>query len=92
MTKILHDAMEGLRAMANEVEGLRREIARLAPKAEAYDTIVTILRVAVPRPAQGYGEDLAWRARKQADEIQTVLDEGRRHATAKATPDVDEEA
>jgi hypothetical protein len=40
---------------------LRAQIAALQPRADAYDNIATLLRVAVPRQSQGAGEDLAWR-------------------------------
>lgn len=56
---------------AEEIEMLRRKIDRLEPAAEAYHAICAILRL-LPVPAQGYGEDVAYRLRKQAEELRAV--------------------
>lgn len=52
----------------NEIVGLRREIAELAPKAHAYDTIAAVTRMK-PAPEQGYTVDLAWRLAKAVEEL-----------------------
>lgn len=62
------DIVDMIERCIAEVEGLRRENDRLRPKAEAYDAIAAILGL-LPHPPQGYGEDIVWRLRKQADEL-----------------------
>jgi len=44
----------------NEIVGLRAHIARLEPKAEAYDNLAAVIRH-LPRPSVGMGEDVVWR-------------------------------
>lgn len=55
-----------------EITMLRAEIARLAPKADAYDTITSILGL-MPKPSQGHGVDIVWRLKKQADELRANI-------------------
>lgn len=53
---------EGIEMMTrckHEITALRAEIARLSPKADAYDNIATVLRL-LPRPSVGMGEDMVW--------------------------------
>lgn len=59
---------------ASEIESQRAKIAELAPKAEAYDLIRTILGL-LPRTQQGYGEDVAYMLRRRADELLKQGDE-----------------
>lgn len=68
------DAIQMMQRCREEIITLRRQIDRLAPKAEAYDAITAILGM-IPRPSQGYGEDLAWRLEKEIAEIQRRLAE-----------------
>lgn len=42
-----------------EIVSLRSVISHLQPKAEAYDNLVTVLRL-LPKPSIGMGEDLVW--------------------------------
>lgn len=56
-----------LRWAADEITMLRGINERLAPKAEAYDSIAAILRLLPQRP-MGMGEDLVWRIQKHLDE------------------------
>lgn len=66
----MHDkeAAEMMNRCVSEITSLRRQIDTLAPKADAYDSITTILRL-LPRPSQGYGEDLVWALKKRIDEL-----------------------
>ena len=49
---------------ASEIEALKAQNAR--DKCRAYDVLSTVVGL-LPLPPQGYGEDLAWRLRNQAD-------------------------
>lgn len=62
MTKA--EAIEMMNRCRNEIVTLRREIERLAPKAEAYDRIGAILNL-LPKPSIGYGEDVVWQLEKR---------------------------
>jgi hypothetical protein len=53
------ETIELLNQARNEIRGLRREIERLAPRAEAYDGIIRILDL-LPRRSQGASVDVAW--------------------------------
>lgn len=63
------EAIEMMQRCVHELEDNRRLVARLAPNAEAYEVIRDIIRM-VPKPSQGYGEDLVWRLKKKIDELQ----------------------
>lgn len=67
----MHDkqAIEMMERCIHEIEDLRRQVERLEPKAHAYDSVATVLRL-LPQPPQGYGEDLVWRLRKAIGELQ----------------------
>lgn len=58
------DHIQMMTRCAEEIEGLRRQIAHLEPKAHAYDQLSAVLAL-LPRPSQAYGEDLAWRLRSE---------------------------
>ena len=62
------DVVDMMLRCAEEIESLRRINVMLQPKAEAYDAIVAILGL-LPKQSQGYGEDLAWRLRKEASAL-----------------------
>lgn len=62
------EALDMMRRCRDEIMSLRREVERLAPKAEAYDRIGAILNL-LPRPSTGHGEDLAWRLEKRIKEL-----------------------
>ena len=51
-----------------EIHQLRAEIDCLRPKADAYDSIATILRL-LPRSSQCGGEDLMWIISKRIAEL-----------------------
>lgn len=53
---------------AAEIRALRAQVAELAPKAKAYDALVTVLGF-VPRQSQGYGVDLAFQLERRVDEL-----------------------
>lgn len=63
------EAVEMMSRCAAEITQLRAEIDRLSPRAAAYDSISDILRL-LPKPSQGYGEDLLWNLRKRIKELQ----------------------
>jgi hypothetical protein len=63
------EAIEMMNRCKHEIAGLRAQIAGLAPRAEAYDNLVTVLRL-LPRPSQGMGEDLVWVLDKRIQELQ----------------------
>lgn len=66
MTKLRnHDVADMADRAAEEIEGLRRQIDHLRPQAEAYQAICSILGL-LPQPTVGYGEDIAYRLRRQA--------------------------
>ncbi|MGK2908789.1 MAG: hypothetical protein ACSLE1_03170 [Sphingobium sp.] len=62
------DVIDMTQRCIEEISMLRDEVARLAPKADAYDAITSILGL-LPRPSQGYGEDIVWRLKKQIAEL-----------------------
>lgn len=53
------EAIEMMNRCKSEIMNLRGTIERLQPKADAYDNLVTILRL-LPQPSRGYGEDMVW--------------------------------
>ncbi|SKB32635.1 hypothetical protein [Sphingopyxis flava] len=63
-----HEMISLLQQAHNEIMSLRHEIAELAPKAHAYDTIAAVTRMK-PAPEQGYTVDLAWRLAKAVEEL-----------------------
>ena len=54
------DQRDILSRCKNEILLLRGHIARLEPKAEAYDALVTLIRL-FPQPSRGYSEDMVWK-------------------------------
>lgn len=62
------EAIEMMERCMAEITGLRGEIARLKPKADAYDNLVIVLGL-LPRPSTGASEDLTWILRKRIDEL-----------------------
>lgn len=67
----MHDgeAIEMMKRASEEIKSLRRERDALAPKAHAYDTLTAVLGL-LPRPSQGYGEDVAGMLDKRIKELQ----------------------
>jgi hypothetical protein len=58
-----------LRTAHDEVIRLRREIASLTPKAEAYDTIAILARQSQTHSERGYGVDVAWKLEAAVNEL-----------------------
>ena len=53
------EAIEMMNRCKQEILSLRAVIARLEPKADAYDNLVRVLRL-LPQPSVGMGEDMVW--------------------------------
>lgn len=62
------EAIEMMNRCKEEVRGLRAQIDRLKPKADAYDNLACVLRL-LPQPSQGAGEDLIWILDKRIREL-----------------------
>jgi hypothetical protein len=62
------EAIEMMNRCKHEIRELRIVIDRLKPKADAYDNIVSILRL-LPQQSQGMGEDLIWILDKRIKEL-----------------------
>lgn len=62
------DVIQMAQRCIEEIKTLRAQVAELAPKAHAYDSISQVLDL-LPKPSQGYGEDIVWRLQKQIDEL-----------------------
>lgn len=67
------DQIEMMARCSEEIKTLRAQIANLQPRADAYDNMATLLRVAVPRQSQGYGEDLAWKLDRTIEDMKKAL-------------------
>lgn len=52
-----------------EIEQLRRVNAALAPKAEAYDLLKSVVDLIPCRNNRGEGEDIVWRLKRQIADI-----------------------
>lgn len=62
------EAVQMMKRCSSEIKDLHALVARLQPKADAYDNISIVLGL-LPRPSQGYGEDLAWMLDKRIAEM-----------------------
>lgn len=62
------EAIQMMLRCKNEIVSLRATIDRLQPKADAYENLVTVLRL-LPRPGVSMGEDLAWVIDKRINEL-----------------------
>lgn len=62
------EAIEMMTRCKQEVLLLRATIARLEPKADAYDNLVRVLRL-LPQPSVSMGEDLVWILDKRIREL-----------------------
>lgn len=60
--------IEMMNRCKHELQQQRATIDRLAPKADAYDNLVAVLRL-LPKPGLTMGEDLVWRLEKRIDEL-----------------------
>lgn len=72
MTK--SETVDMMRRCASEIRQLRQQVAALQPKAEAYDSINSVLGL-LPRAPQGYSEDLAWTLDKRIREMEAKTEE-----------------
>ncbi len=62
------EAIQMMKRASHEIKSLRAQIENLQPKADAYDSIRQILHL-LPKPSQGYGEDVAWLLDKRIKEL-----------------------
>lgn len=62
------EALEMMNRCKHEIMSLRAQIARLEPKAEAYDNLVCVLRL-LPKPGMIMGEDMVWILDKRIREL-----------------------
>lgn len=53
------EAIQMMNRCKQEILSLRAVIARLEPRADAYDNLVCVLRL-LPQPSVGMGEDMVW--------------------------------
>lgn len=72
-------AVQMMKRCKQEIDDQRRQIAMLAPKADAYDNLAAVIRLAAPRRSEGYSEDLSWTLQKAIDDLmkpkpETVVD------------------
>lgn len=69
-TMTANEAVEMMQRCREEIRSLRAQVECLQSKAEAYDSIVAILRL-LPRPSVGKGEDMVWRLGRRIKELTT---------------------
>lgn len=62
------EAIDMMRRCKDEIAQLRVALDRLKPKADAYDSVASILRL-LPQPSIGMGEDLVWILDKRIREL-----------------------
>jgi hypothetical protein len=62
------EAIEMMNRCKHEIVGLRAEVERLRPRADAYDNIASILRL-LPRPSVGMSPDVVWELDKRIREL-----------------------
>ncbi len=65
------EAIDMMRRCSGEIKMLRSQIESLKPKAEAYDSLRTVLNL-LPQPSQGRGEDLAWQLDKRILDLESM--------------------
>lgn len=64
------EAIQMMNRCKQEILSLRAVIARLEPKADAYDNLVSVLRL-LPQPSVGMGEDMVWILDKRIRELES---------------------
>lgn len=77
------DTIDMMRRTAADIRTLRRTIEVLAPKAEAYDAIITVLGFSARR-AETMSEDLASRLEQKAEALEQ--EEKAQNTTEEAGP------
>ena len=68
-TMDVKEALDMMNRCKHEIMGLRAQIDRLTPKADAYDKLAIVLGL-LPRQSVGIGEDLVWVLDKRMQELQ----------------------
>jgi hypothetical protein len=70
----MHDseAIEMMRRASAEIKDLRAANNALAPKAEAYDSLVTVLDL-LPKRSRSMSEDVAWKLDKRIEELKAAM-------------------
>lgn len=63
------EAIQMMNRCKQEILSLRAVIARLEPKADAYDNLARVLRL-LPQPSVGMGEDVVWILDKRIRELE----------------------
>lgn len=63
------EAIQMMNRCKQEILSLRAVIARLEPKADAYDNLARVLRL-LPQPSVGMGEDMVWILDKRIRELE----------------------
>jgi hypothetical protein len=74
------DVIDMAQRCIEEIDRLRAQVDRLAPKAEAYDLLRDVVNGMQKGNSIGYGEDLVWRLKKQIEELRVEPSEGQRVA------------
>ena len=64
------EVLQLIRRCTDEIKTLRKQIDHLQPKAEAYDAMLTILRMVPCGGMVGRGEDLVWLLDRKVQEIE----------------------
>lgn len=67
------EAIQMMERCKADILNLRAEIARLQPRAEAYDNIAILLRL-LPRQSMGMGEDVVWTLDRRIRELKAAQD------------------
>lgn len=62
------EAMQMMTRCKAEIINLRAQVERLKPKADAYDSLATVLRL-LPQPSIGASEDLVWTLENRMREL-----------------------
>ena len=63
------EAIKMMQRCKHEIMGLREEVKRLRPKADAYDSVAQILAL-LPRPNECVSEDMVWLLDKRINEFE----------------------
>lgn len=65
------EAIEMMQRCMSAIAGLREEVSRLRPRAEAYDVLAQVLSY-LPQRSVGMSEDLVWVLDKRIREIEKL--------------------
>lgn len=68
------EQLQMMRRCRDEIQALRHRLNFLEPRAEAYETITTLVRYLAPRTGQGAGEDVVWILEKRMREIEAAAE------------------